>query len=523
MTVAWADLSPDEQMAAARIGGPAEWSKLMNPEWPVPDFVRRISDIIRDEIAESIRERDGGLLMISLPPGHNKSYIASVNTPEWFLEKYPDKRVAIVSYGHRRAMEWGEEIRNHIRENPDKFAIRLRKDTTAKDRFHTEQGGGVLCTGIGGPLTGFRAHLVGIDDPVKDDEEAKSEVMREKHWNWFRTVAITRRWPEAMTFIVMTRWHEDDLVGRVHALYAEAEKQGTAAKLPRLRVIRIPCIAEEDDVLGRTPGEPLWPEMGYDERWAERTRYLVGSHVWATMYQQRPSPEGGGIFKLQYFRYFTDEGTHYALHAPDGKAHRVLKSECRYFQTADTAMTEKDTSDFTVVSTFALTPLNHLLVVNVERARLEIPEQWPFVQNAIARARTLGSYLWTAVEDKGSGTGLLQLGRKLGMPLRALKAERDKTTRATPASVWYENGMVYHARNAHWLADFEHELLAFPNGSHDDQVDTVAYAVLEARARPSEPIVAGTTREPALAGASRGIFDDFTTRDRSAARSMWRQ
>lgn len=470
--IPWADLGYEEQMALARCGGPAEWSKLMNPHWTVPGFARGISNMIRDEVVRAMAERRGGILLLSMPPGHNKSYIGSVNFPEWFLERWPDKRVAIVAYGHTKAAEWGEQIRNDIKENPEKFTIRLRPDSTAKDRFHTDQGGSVLCTGVGGPLTGFRAHAVVIDDPVKSDEEAQSELIREKHWNWLRTVAITRRWPEAMTLIIMTRWHEDDMVGRMIRLYRESEESG--APLPPMRVVRIPCIAEENDPLGRPVGAPLWPEVGYDAAWAAQTKTLVGSRVWATMYQQRPTPEGGAIFKREHFRYFTvDPAGFYHLYGDGAEPEKIPQAACWKGQAVDTAMKAKEGSDWTVVLTFAVTPKRQLLVLEVARERLDVPDQLPFLKARRSRwnPRICG------VEDKGSGTAVIQEARRQGIMLHPLKAEVDKVTRATPASALYEQHAAYHLRDAPWLDDFESELMGFPNATHDDQVDALAYGV----------------------------------------------
>lgn len=466
----WGDLTFEEQAAAARFGGPAEWSKFMHPDWSVPRFARGLSTLLHEEIDLAMRSGSGGIVLVSLPPGHNKSYIASINLPEWFLEKWPHKNVALAAYGHLKAAEWGEQIRNDIRDNPDKFLVRLRPDTTAKNRFHTTQGGGLLCTGVGGPLTGFRSHLMIVDDPVKDDEEAQSELMRDKHWNWFRKVALTRRWPDAVTVVVMTRWHEDDLVGRIEQLYREHEGD----ELPRLRVVRIPCIAEDNDPLGREPGDPLWPEVGYGLDWARKTRALVGSHVWSAMYQQRPSPMGGGMFQRRHFRYWSmgADGS-YVLHGdPETKVQPPI---CWRGQTCDTAMKVKTVNDWTVCFTYAVTHDRKLIALDVARERLEVPEQLPFIRMQRSRWRPR----FTAVEEKGSGVGLIQEARRQGLILKPLKADTDKVTRAAAAAVLYEQGAVFHKRDAPWLDEFERELLGFPNGAHDDQVDALSHAVNE--------------------------------------------
>lgn len=474
--IQWHDLDFEEQMALARAGGPAEWSKLMNPQWTVPEFVRGVSDIIKREIEYAVANRDGGLLVISLPPGHNKSYMSSINTPEWFIEKWQDKRVAVISYGHAKAVEWGEDIRNHVRDNPDKFTVSLSKDTQSKSRFKTQSGGAIFCTGIGGPLTGFRAHLIDIDDPVKDDEEAQSPIMREKHWQWFRKVALTRRWPEATTLIVMTRWHEDDLVGRIHQLYKEARALGDEGDLPRLTEIRIPCEAEENDPLGREVGQLLWPEAGYDARWATQTKRILGNQTWVSMYQQRPSPEGGSVFRRQDFRYFyhASDGSYTLIHG-DGSEEKIQPTSCWKLQTVDTAMKDKTVNDWTVIITLAVTRKRQVLILNVTRERIPIPDQLPLIRALKLKYKPRH----VCVEDASSGTGIILEARREGLMFKPIKVIKNKVSRAAPAAAFTEQHAAFFLRDAPWLEDFENELMGFPNALHDDQVDAYAHAINE--------------------------------------------
>lgn len=452
---------------------PATLAAYLDHDYVSPPHVALLSQTIKDAVWQG-----GGRLLVSMPPRHGKSLLCSRWTPVWFLELFPKRRVLLASYGAQFAAEWGRKVRNTLRDHADRLMVGLAQDSKAVDHWNTVEGGGMSTAGVGGPLTGRGADLLIVDDPVKDSEEARSEVKREKVWEWWRETAYTRIEPGGTVIVIMTRWHEDDLVGRILANDGDLWHH-----------LCLPALAEDDDPLGRAEGECLWQDR-FDADDLASIRDRIGTHAFAALYQQRPAPLGGGMFRSSHFRYWRDEGEHYVLvtgtNADGGPVtHRVLKSQCRYIQTCDTAMTEKQTSDYTVIATFAITPLNHLLIVDLRRERLEVPDQWPFVRNAIADARKRPGYLYSAVEDKGSGVGLLQLGRKLGVPMRALKADRDKVTRATPASVWYENGMVYHPADAPWLADFEHELLSFPNGAHDDQVDVLAYAVIEARDKPS--------------------------------------
>ncbi len=445
--------------AVARLS-PAAMSKFLNPSRQLAQHVWHLSDKLRDAIVAG-----RGRVIVCMPPGHAKSDTISVHLPVWALEIWPDLPIAITSYGHEKAMEWGAKIRDIISTNSDKLLTRLKRDSKAKHRWHTPEGGGVYCTGVGGALTGFRAGLGIVDDPVKDRVEAASETYRKRAWLWFNEVFLTRLHPDATAIVVQTRWHEDDLAGRLIA-------QGG------WDVISFPYFAEEGDALGRDEGEPLWPEYGFDTEWGNQQMTAIGSQSWASLYQQRPSPEGGAVFKREHFRYYTSDDDFYTLTRPGMEPRRVLKALCWIGQACDTALKAKTTSDWTVCLTFAVTPDNDIIILDVARARLEVPDQIGFLYAARDKWQVPG-WRWQAVEDKASGTGLIQEARRAGKPFRVLKADVDKVSRAMPAAVRYENGMVYHPVNASWLADFEHELLTFPNGAHDDQVDGLAYGVLE--------------------------------------------
>ena len=480
-----------EQWAVAH-DEPAALAAYIDPRYQRPKHIDHLSRRIAAGLL-----RGNARIIVAEPPRHGKSMLCSCWTPTWFLDVFPDRRVLLGSYGAEFASEWGRRVRNNVRDNPDKLLVRLSEDSTKAHNWFTTEGGGMATAGIGGPFTGRGGHLLVVDDPIKDAEEARSQVVKDNHWDWWQRVAYTRLEPGASIIAIMTRWVEDDLVGRI------LEHEGD-----QWEVICLPALAEDDDGLGRARDEALWPER-YSADALASIRQSIGSRAFASMYQQRPAPEGGGMFRRKDFRYFTETADCYVLKNGDSQA-RVLKSECRYFVTVDTAMKENQQSDFTVGTIFAMTPRNDLLVLDVDRDRIEIPDQWSFVQNVIRRARNCGRFLFCAVEDKGSGVGVLQLAQKLGVPMRPLKADRDKVTRATPASVWYENGMVYHREAAPWLDTLERELLTFPNGAHDDQVDTIAYAVLEAKRKQAivAPQPRRREREPArsLTGMADGDF-----------------
>ena len=407
-------------------------------------------------------------LMVLMPPRHGKSELISHWFPVWFLEFFPELRVILTSYEADFAASWGRKARNTIEEHAGELSVRLSGDSSAAHRWDTTAGGGMMTAGVGGPITGKGANILIIDDPVRNAEDGRSKTIRDRNWEWWRSVALTRLEPNAAVVFVMTRWHEDDLAGRI--LAHERDKWD---------VLSLPAIAEEDEAFGddfiRSLGEALWPSRYPLDALAE-FRASAGPHVWASLHQQRPHPEGGSVFQREHFRYFRENEHAYELTGPDGSKKTVYKNRCWYAQTCDTALTTKTTSDWTVVLTFAVTPQSDLIVVDVVRKRLEVPDQWAFLCEQRARWPGLR---FQGVESKASGIGLIQQAARDGRPLKELKADTDKVTRATNLAVWYSGGNVYHRGDAPWLDRFEAELLSFPNGTFDDQVDCASFAAIE--------------------------------------------
>jgi predicted phage terminase large subunit-like protein len=440
----------------ARLEGPRAIASWCDPSFLSPPHITYASDQIRDAVL-----RGNGRIMVLMPPRHGKSTLCSIWTPLWLLSLRPWARVILASYAAEIASRFGRLARSLVLEHPDKLGIKLAEDSAAAHRWNTTEGGGMLSVGVGGPLTGFGANLVIIDDPVQNDEEARSKVYRERAWEWYQATLSTRLEPRASILFVMTRWHEDDLAGRI-----------LAREKDRWLVIRFPAIAETADAIGRAPGDVLWPERyGHDE--IQQTRAYLSAYWWSALYQQRPTPDGGGMFRREHFRYFhrmSDGG--YVINDECGR--RVYHDTgLAWFQVCDTAMKTKTTNDWTVVSTIATTPEREMLLVDVQRVRLEVPDQLPFLR---AQARKWRLVRRQYVEDRASGTGLLQTAAREGVPLVPVEAETDKVNRASSLSNWYRAGRVYHLAGAPWLADYEEELLRFPLGEHDDQVDTAAYA-----------------------------------------------
>lgn len=247
-------------------------------------------------ITESIElaaagQRDG--LLVSMPPQHGKSELCSKYLPAWYLGTHPDRRVILTSYEADFAASWGGKARDLLEQHGDVFGVKVSKRSSAVNRWDLEsRDGGMTTAGVGGAITGKGAHLLIVDDPIKNDEEARSAKHRQKQWDWWQSVATTRMRPGGLIVVVQTRWHKDDLTGRIQQ---QAESNGQ-----RWLTVKLPALAEMGDPLGRAPGEALWPEV-FSKELHEKNRATRTTYYWRAMYQQDPQAEGGSEWPADWF------------------------------------------------------------------------------------------------------------------------------------------------------------------------------------------------------------------------------
>lgn len=435
-------------------------------------------------------------LAVSMPPRHGKSYIISDHTPAWAITRWAKYgfRVGLASYEAEEAEKWGEKARDHVQDHPE-LGAEVDKNKRAMNNWATlpiDDGpkAGMNTAGAGGPFTGKGFHLLVVDDPIKDSAEAMSLPIREKKWKWLGSTALTRLEPAIETeedefpvghavILVNTRWHEDDLMGRV--LKEEPDKWYH---------LNLKAISDEaapfGDALGRQPREalcpPRFPLPDLDEI---RTSPVTGGYHWAAMYQGEPNIEGGGIFKRPSFRYWRaapgDLGaTHIVLRDPTGAETFIPRDGLSRFTTFDTAATVKTSSDWSVLSTWDVTPDRKLLLVDRVRKRLESADLTSWAHGHYERLRP--SYI--GIGAKTFGLSVITELRRMGVPVRALPEDDDKISRAITAGSLLDAYRVYWPEGAVWLPEWEGELLGFPNARHDDQVDTFGHAAREVTLGP---------------------------------------
>lgn len=440
---------------------PALFAKAVNKKWLFPPHLHRLVD----ELCKvSVTPNDR--LMVCMPPRHGKSETTSYYFPAWYLGLNPDSRVIIAAYNDDFAAQWGTKVRGLVeRYGGPYFGIGVSKVSRAGHAWTIEgHTGGIQTAGCGGSITGKGADLILIDDPIKDAEAAASPLMREKAWEWYKQVVYTRLEPGGRIILIQTRWHHDDLAGR---LLAEMKDGGE-----QWRTLFFPAIAEENDGMGRKPGQALWPER-YDEDSLARIRKTVGEQAFLSLYQQRPTAAEGNLFKSSYFRRFE---YHEDLGIVNTEFGTYSVRDLIWFGTADLAVSLTQGADYTAIGAWALAPRGELLLFDMVRERIEGPD-------IVRRMRSMASRWnldWMGIETVAFQVSIVQQARRDGLACRNLIPRGDKLSRAMAASVRFEPGLVAWRKGESWISVLEDELLTFPNAAHDDMVDMVSYACIEA-------------------------------------------
>lgn len=396
-------------------------------------------------------------LIITMPPRHSKSMTVSETFPSFFIGKDPERRVIEVSYGDALAQKFGRANRKKIEEyGPSIFNIQISKENASTTNWGIEgHRGGMISAGIGGSITGEGADLLLVDDPIKNREEAESEFYRERVWSEWQNTLLTRLHPNARIIVILTRWHEDDLAGRI--LAGKDKNQWT--------LLSLPAIAESGDLLGREEGEPLWPEHGYDKAWASSTKVNVGSRTWNSLYQQHPTPPEGGIIKREWLKFYN--------RLPEYFEQILLSFDCAF---KDEKEAKSGSPDYVVGQAWGRLGGNMFLLDQV-RARLNFPATLKMVQGMIEKWPQARAKL---IEDKANGSAVISTLRDKISGIIPVEPEGGKVARLNAVSPDFESGNVYLPSSAikPWILDYVEELVSFPNGAFDDQVDATSQALL---------------------------------------------
>ncbi|MEV8638108.1 phage terminase large subunit [Streptosporangium sp. NPDC051023] len=395
------------------------------------------------------------------------------------LTQKPDTRIAITSYEHNVARRWGRAIRDDIVAHGARLGLSVRDDLSAQHEWQlVGHEGGVYAAGIGGALTGRPVDLLLIDDPIKDRAQADSATYRERAWDWWTDVAATRLAPGAPVVLILTRWHDGDLAGRL-----------LAAEDGHLwRVVNIPAQADHDpnkgetDPLGREPGEFMLSARGRTRAQWEAIKVRSGSRTWASLYQGRPTPAAGDVFLRHWWKEYSSprwivrpDGTHWAPGADE-----VVMSW-------DMAFKDTAASDYVVGQVWARYGLEVFLLDQV-RGRLSFVDTCAEFRRLAAKwPQAIAKY----VEDKANGTAVINSLSRQVSGLIPVEPDGSKEARAKAVTPFVESGSVWlpAPELCPWIGDFVQEHSSFPNSSHDDQVDATSQAINRLLLAP---ILAGT-------------------------------
>lgn len=425
------------------------------------------------EALEAIERHELKRLIVLMPPRHGKSELISLRFSCWYLARHPEDYIVQAGYAESIALTHSRQARDifispemmrlfpDIHHRPERAGQELIvPERQAAHEWGTKQGGSYYAVGIGGGLTGRGFNVGIIDDPVKDEEEAASQTIRDKVWEWYQKVFRTRAEPDAAIIVVMTRWHQEDLIGR---LLKQAREDPIA---DQWTILHFPAIKE---------GQALWPER-YPIEVLEKVRSSIGGRAFESLYQGNPTVAEGQIIKREWWKYY---------------------SECpnflRIIHSWDTAFKDKSQNDYSVCTVWGETQ-NGYYLLDVWRAKVEFPE----LKRAAVALDARDKPSAVPVEDKASGQSLIQeLQRDTTIPVIPFKVDRDKIARAYAVTPLIEAGKVFLPKSASWLHDYIEELSTFPNAEHDDQVDSTTQALSFMRGEPEleEAIVVYDTME----------------------------
>lgn len=413
-------------------------------------------DLITDAL-EKVERGEIKRLMFFMPPRHGKSMAVSESFPSYYLGKKPTRRVIEVSYSESLAKKFGRRNRQKIDEfGAELFGISISKengsvtdwDVTSKNG---ETIGGMISRGVGGGITGQGADLLIIDDPIRNRRDADSETYRNFLWNEWNDTLKTRLHPGGAVIVILTRWHEDDLAGR---LLAEDPESWT--------VISLPAEAEENDILGRNVGDPLWPEHGFDKTWLEDTKKHTDPRTWASLYQQRPSPQEGALIKRHWWKYYMPG---------------QLPKFDKVIQSWDMTFNDAEQSDFVAGQVWAKSGADYYVLDRV-KDRMDFLASCEAVKALSTKWPTARKKL---IENKANGPAVISALRRQISGFHPVNPLGSKVSRVNSVSYLISGGNVYlpHPSTAPWVKEFIEEWAVFPNGVHDDEVDCGSQALME--------------------------------------------
>jgi len=415
-----------------------------------------------------------GRQMIFVPPQEGKSSRASCWFPLWMLAQDPTLRIAIVSYSAEKAERWGKWIHRMIERHPE-LGIELQYGSKSMSNFETTAGGRVLSVGVEGGITGEPVDLMVIDDPLHGRAEAESPTYRKRAWGWWESDSATRLSSRARVVLMLTRWHADDLAGR---LLKGEPGEWKVLRIPAVRDPEIPLVRGRDGASAYAPNGELISVQRRAPGYFLGLKAKRSLYVWNSIYMQQPVAAEGNLFNRTDFRYWQYAEPDRSHHDPV-QGYRVSINgvalhlgDMTRFITMDLAESLKRSADWTVASVWAISLDGKLILLDRKRQRVGESDHWSMVEPLCRRWAAPTVY----VEKGFIGSTLIRDATKAGARIEPVTADTDKLTRAIPAANRVRSHEVFWPEFVDWLDEWEDEIAGFPTWAHDDQLDTLSYA-----------------------------------------------
>ena len=439
-----------------------EFCKRMMPDFIVGKHHRILADMLMD-IERGVKDR----ACVNIPPRHGKSQLVSIFFPAWYLGRNPDKKVMMVSHTTDLAVDFGRKVRNllGLQDYKDIFPdVKLATDSKSAGRWNTNMGGEYYACGVGSALAGRGAHLLLVDDPHSEQDVINGNFsVFEKAYEWFTFGARTRLMPGGSVAIIQTRWHMDDLTGRVVKDMSKNEKSD------QYDVVEFPAVIEvEDKDSGELIDKPLWPEF-FDMEALERTKASMPLFQWNAQYQQQPTAEEAAIVKREWWQIWEKEDP----------------PMCEYLiMSLDSAAEKHNRADYTALTTWGVffneeTNAHNIILLNSIKDRFEFPELKELAMEQYS--------IWEPdafiVEKKSSGVALYQEMRRMGLVIQEFTPHRgsgDKLARLNSVSDIIASELVW-VPQTRWAEEVVEEIAGFPFMSNDDLVDSTVMALMRFR------------------------------------------
>jgi len=439
-----------------------EFCKRMQPDYIVGKHHRILADMLM-----AIEAGDKDRICVNIPPRHGKSQLVSIFFPAWFLGRNPNKKVMMVSHTTDLAVDFGRKVRNLI--STDAYqaifsTVQLASDSKSAGRWNTNAGGEYYACGIGSALAGRGAELLLVDDPHSEQDVINGNFsVFEKAYEWFTFGARTRLMPGGRVAIIQTRWHMDDLTGRVTRDMAQNERAD------EYEIVEFPAILEvEDKETDDIVEKPLWPEF-FDLEALLRTKASMPTFQWNAQYQQTPTAEEAALVKREWWQIWEQE----------------RPPSCEYIiMSLDAAAEKHNRADYTALTTWGVflyeeTDAYNIILLNSIKQRMEFPELKEMAMEEYAEWEP-DAFI---VEKKSSGTALYQEMRRMGLPVSEYTPHRgsgDKLARLNSVSDIVASGLVW-VPPTRWAEEVVEEIAGFPFMSHDDLVDSTVMALMRFR------------------------------------------